>query len=74
MHYFNFTQFAVTVFLFYIEAVIHFNIGKKGRLGFNLPKWKDNKLILAVIVTFSFLSCLLTNMVESLLDHLNKSA
>ena len=74
MHHFNFIQFFVTVCLFYVEAVIHFNIGKKGRLGLSLPKWKDNKLILGVIICFSFFSCVLTMVVQTVIDNLNKSS
>ena len=46
MHHFNIVQFLVTICLFYVEALIHFNIGKKGNLGISFPNWKQNKLIL----------------------------
>ena len=74
MHYFNLTQFFVTIVLFYFEALLHFNIGKKGSLGISFPKWKENKLILGVIIVFSFISCLLTKVVEEVLNKLNKSS
>ena len=71
MHHFNFVQFFVTIGFFYIEALIHYNIGKKGSLGLSFPKWKDNKLILSVIAVFSFVSCLATTFVQELVDQLN---
>ena len=71
MHHFNFVQFFVTIGFFYLEALIHYNIGKKGRLGFSIPRWKDNKLIIGVIGIFSFISCLVTSFVENLVKELN---
>jgi S1-C subfamily serine protease len=46
MHHFNFVQFFVTIGFFYIEALIHYNIGKYGTLGISFPNWKQNKLII----------------------------
>tara|TARA_Y100000591_G_scaffold80316_1_gene67603 strand:- start:7151 stop:7366 length:216 start_codon:yes stop_codon:yes gene_type:complete len=71
MHHFNFIQFFVTVGLFYIEALIHYNIGKKGSLGISLPNWKQNRLILGVIAIFSFVSCIITGFVQNLIQELN---
>tara|TARA_X000000368_G_C22734660_1_gene581054 strand:- start:60 stop:281 length:222 start_codon:yes stop_codon:yes gene_type:complete len=73
MHHFNIVQFLVTVCLFYVEALIHFNIGKKGSLGVSFPNWKQNKLIIGVIAVFSFVSCLLTALVQNVVDELNKN-
>tara|TARA_B100001063_G_scaffold247248_1_gene291645 strand:- start:5321 stop:5539 length:219 start_codon:yes stop_codon:yes gene_type:complete len=72
MHHFNFIQFFVTIGFFYIEALIHYNIGKKGKLGFSIPNWKQNKLILGVIAVFSFVSCMITALVQNMVDELNK--
>ena len=72
MHHFNFIQFFVTIGFFYIEALIHYNIGKKGKLGFSIPNWKQNKLILGVIAVFSFVSCIITALVQNMVDELNK--
>ena len=72
MHHFNFIQFFVTIGFFYIEALIHYNIGKKGKLGFSIPNWKQNKLILGVIAVFSFVSCIITALVQNVVDELNK--
>ena len=73
MHHFNFIQFFVTIGFFYIEALIHYNIGKKGTLGISFPNWKQNKLIIGVIAIFSFISCLLTALVQNVVDELNKT-
>ena len=70
MHNFNFIQFFVTIGFFYIEALIHYNIGKKGRLGLSIPNWKQNKLILGVIGVFSFVSCMATALVQNVIDEL----
>jgi hypothetical protein len=68
MHNFNFIQFFVTICFFYIEALIHYNIGKKGTLGISFPKWKQNKLIISVIAVFSFASCIITRIVEDIIN------
>lgn len=52
----GFVQFATTVMFFYIEALIHYNIGKHGSLKITFPKFKENLLIFLVIVIFSCLS------------------
>jgi len=52
----GFVQFVTTVMFFYIEALIHYNIGKHGYLKFTFPKLKENLLILLVIIIFSCLS------------------
>ena len=49
-------QFIITVCFFYVEALIHYNIGKHGTFKFSLPKFKENLLIFLVIVLFSCLS------------------
>ena len=40
----GFVQFVTTVMFFYIEALIHYNIGKHGYLKFTFPKLKENLL------------------------------
>jgi len=49
-------QFIITVCFFYVEALIHYNIGKHGTFKFSLPKLKENLLIFLIIVLFSWLS------------------
>ena len=73
MHHFNIVQFLVTVCLFYVEALIHFNIGKKGNLGISFPNWNQNKLIICVIAIFSFISCIVTSVIQNVVDELNKT-
>ena len=72
MHHFNFVQIFVTIGFFYIEALIHYNIGKYGALGISFPNWKQNKLIIGVIAIFSFVSCIITGFVEDIVNKLNK--
>ena len=72
MHHFNIVLFLVTICLFYVEALIHFNIGKKGSLGISFPNWKQNKLIIGVIAIFSFVSCIVTQLVQNIVTELNK--
>ena len=50
----------------------HFNIGKKGNLGISFPNWKQNKLIIGVIAVFSFISCIITQLVQNVVSELNK--
>ena len=73
MHNFNIVQFLVTICLFYVEALIHFNIGKKGNLGISFPNWNQNKLILGVIALFSFISCVVTSVIQNILNELDKN-
>ena len=49
-------QFIITVCFFYVEALIHYNIGKHGTFKFSFPKLKENLLIFLIIVLFSWLS------------------
>ena len=49
-------QFIITVCFFYVEALIHYPIGKHGTFKFSLPKLKENLLIFLIIVLFSWLS------------------
>lgn len=67
MNHFNYVQFFTTILLFYIEALIHYNIGRKGTIGIRIPSWKKNRMILGVIVIFSLVSCVLTNIVSELI-------
>ena len=49
-------QFIITVCFFYVEALIHYNIGKHGTFKVIFPKLKENLLIILIIVVFSCLS------------------
>jgi len=48
--------FLVTLFFFYIEACIHFNMGKYGKLGCKIPPFRENIQIIGIISFFSSLS------------------
>lgn len=62
--------FFVTTFFFYIEAVIHYNIGKHGKILFKLPTYKHNLKIISTILIFSFLSCCITHYLKIFIDQL----
>ena len=66
MESFNYIQFFSTIVLFYIEALIHYNIGRKGTIGLRIPSWKKNRMILGVIVVFSLVSCVITSILTEL--------
>ena len=57
-------QLLVTSLLFYIEALIHFSIGKTGFIGFTIPPAKQNIVMIITILIFSSLSTLITRFVE----------
>ena len=60
--------FVVTTCFFYIEALIHFNMGKNGKISLTLPPLKENFKILGIITFFSFLSSTTTYYLEMLLQ------
>ena len=59
--------FIVTTCFFYIEAVIHYNIGKHGYIAFKLPPMKKNLLILSIILFFSFISCCISHLIYNII-------
>jgi len=60
--------FTVTCMIFYIEALTHYNIGKSGKLGFGIPPFKENIMVISTIMLFSFISSGIIFIVERLLD------
>ena len=62
-------SFFITTIFFFIEAVIHYNIGKYGYIGFQLPTYKHILKILSTILFFSFLSCCATHYILIALDQ-----
>ena len=56
--------FIVTLFFFYIEACIHFNMGKYGKLGCKIPPFKENIQMIGIISFFSLLSVGATYLLE----------
>ena len=59
--------FLVTTFFFYIEAVLHYNIGKKGYIAFKLPPMKKNVLIISIILFFSFISSCISHLIYNII-------
>lgn len=61
--------FVVTICFFYVEALLHFNMGKNnGKISLALPPLKENFKILGIITFFSFLSSTTTYYLEKLLQ------
>ena len=56
--------FFVTFCFFYVEAIIHYNMGKYDKIGFNIPHLHENFKIIAIISIFSLLSSGATYLVE----------
>lgn len=64
-----FISFFVTTIFFFIEGVIHYNIGKYGNIGFKFPKYKHCIKIISTILIFSFVSCCVTQYIKIALDQ-----
>ena len=64
-----FVSFFVTTFFFFIEAIIHYNIGKYGKLAFKLPSYKHSIKIIYTIIIFSLLSCCVTHYIKVAIDQ-----
>lgn len=62
-------SFFVTTIFFFIEAVIHYNIGKYGKIGFQIPKYHHTFKIISTILLFSFISCCVTHYIQIALDQ-----
>ena len=60
-------SFLVTTFFFYIEAVLHYNIGKKGYIAFKLPPIKKSLLIISIILFFSFISSCISHLIYNII-------
>lgn len=61
--------FVVTICFFYIEALLHFNMGKNnGKISLAFPPLKVNLKILGIITFFSFLSSTTTYYLEMMLQ------
>ncbi len=64
---FSLIQFSVTCFIFYIEALIHYNIGKYGHIAFNLPSFRQNILIIGIIMFSSCISSCIVYFIGNIL-------
>jgi len=56
--------FVVTTSIFYIEALIHYHMGKHNKFGFEIPPFKENIKIVSIITGFAFLSSGITYLLE----------
>ena len=61
-------QFIVTCCFFYMEALLHYNIGKTGGICCNYPILKDNLKIMGIIATFATLSTIATHLIKKKLS------
>lgn len=52
--------FIVTLFFFYIEALIHYNMGRYGEITCDLPPSHENWKIIGIISGFSLISTIVT--------------
>ena len=52
--------FMVTLFFFYIEALIHYNMGRYGKITCDLPPSHENWKIIGIISGFSLISSIVT--------------
>jgi hypothetical protein len=57
--------FFSTMFIFAIEAILHYNIGKNDLTNIEIPDLVDTIKILAVVGFFSLLNTFLINLLES---------
>ena len=58
--------FVITTCFFYFEALIHYNLGRFGKVSFSLPPLKKNLVILGIIIFFSSFLLSLPFVVKSL--------
>ena len=56
--------FIVTLFFFYIEAIIHYNMGRYGEITCDLPPSHENWKMIGIISLFSLLSSIVTYYLE----------
>lgn len=59
--------FFVTFTVFFIEAIIHYNIGKSGKLNYNIefPELHSLSQIVIIIAIFSFINSRLISFIYS---------
>ena len=56
--------FIVTLFFFYIEALIHYNMGRYNEIKCDLPPAHENRDMIIIISFFSLLSSVTTYYLE----------
>ena len=56
--------FVVTSCIFYIEAVMHYHMGKYKTFGFEIPSFKENIKIVSILTVSAFLSTGITYLIK----------
>lgn len=54
--------FIVTLVFFYIEACIHFHIGRHGTIGFETPPFYQNIKVIGIIAIFASMSVMTSSL------------
>ena len=62
--YISIIQFVVTSAFFFVEAVLHYNMGKYGEMKLSVPPLKKSLHLLSIIIVFSALSSGATFLIE----------
>ena len=60
-------QFLVTCFFFFLEALLHYNIGKHGSFGFSWPPAHELGLLTSSIVVCAYLSSVVAQRIDNAL-------
>mgnify|MGYP001199171866 FL=1 len=62
--YVSIIQFVVTSAFFFVEAILHYNMGKYGKTAFTVPPFKKSMHLLGIILFFAALSSGVTYLIE----------
>lgn len=65
--YVSIIQFVVTSAFFFVEAILHYNMGKYGKPAFTVPPFKKSMYLLGTILFFAALSSGATYLIEIML-------
>ena len=64
----------VTFGFFLLEAILHFNIGKTGRIGLSvMPSFKEFMKIAAIVAFFSIMSVIVANYITEFFAPIEKT-
>ena len=67
-------QFFVTFIYFFIESLLHYHIGKFGKLGLAFPKYNELIMIVVTILIITGLATITTKIINAhFLSQLNKT-
>ena len=62
-------QFFVTCIFFYIEALMHYNMGRHGKISCTVPPLRENFKMFGIIAVFAALSSGATYLLEKFLTE-----